>query len=284
MSSWVRQLASPEGAVKENTDALASEVRKFHQCCDSIVQKLSAFAWNPKDSLFPIILRVAVVRQHEVLAMFLESSKTLPSSVCTLRPACEELIWIRYLRSIDPGIRSRLVNALTQLEILESLEAQDRFAPGSLVQVGFPASYVKNSLARRSQLEIEFKEVSSHLKWPKGQGLKPSTAAIAKRVNSEDLYRFHYFATSRFVHFSVQELGRRGWGNASELTISSSTFAPFWRYFSLRYGAELYLFTLTEVLEELKEWSLLPKNVGDELVKVLSDFNLPIITPDELNL
>jgi hypothetical protein len=75
---------------------------------------------------------------------------------------------------------------------------------------------------------------------------------IAQKSGSQKLYRFLYHATSRYVHFSATELGRRGWGGShGTLEISSATYEPAWAVFSLQWGIRLLGETLATTLDAL---------------------------------
>jgi len=152
-----------------------------------------------------------------------------------------------------------------------------------LHSIGISDALIFHFAGLSAKAKAELKSIGAELKWPSNR-LVPSVLFLARETGSEDLYRFIYHATSRFVHFSVQELGRRGWYDSNlRMTIGSKTFSYYWKWFSLRYGAELFLFTLTIALELLDKAGDLDYDAASELVEVLSNFNLPLITAEELN-
>ena len=86
----------------------------FDELRDSVVHVLTGMTptidsarkrtWNPRiDGVLPIVLRAVFVRQYECLdtILYLEKSLRGYAGVVLLRPAVEELIWCKYLGTID---------------------------------------------------------------------------------------------------------------------------------------------------------------------------------------
>lgn len=86
--------------------------------------------WNPRiDGVLPIVQRAVLVRQYECLDTILYLEKNLRgyAGVVLLRPAVEELIWCKYLDTIDGVLANTLVLLISQIEVEDSLKAQDGY-------------------------------------------------------------------------------------------------------------------------------------------------------------
>jgi len=90
-------------AAFDSCDALHLAVRKYIGSTVDLMNQIRTFKWEPDEGLFPIVVRAAAVRQHE----FMNSVITIAAgaypftAVAMLRPACEELIWLRYLKTLE---------------------------------------------------------------------------------------------------------------------------------------------------------------------------------------
>ena len=155
-------------------------------------------------------------------------------------PAYEELIWIEYLGQ-NISLAPELPALLGRYEAGVSLNAQNEYlGKTSMATVGFTQRYVKKFAAITRQTEVEIKDVGRKLGWPKkGQTVLPSMWFLSKKVGREKDYKFLYHATSRFVHFSAQEIYRRVWGTKGDVTISSRHFSRYWQDFAMCWGLRI---------------------------------------------
>jgi hypothetical protein len=93
-----------------------------------------------------------------------------------------------------------------------------------------------------------------------------------------------YHGTSRYVHFSTQEILRRVWGKKGEVTISSRAFQRYWIDFAISWGSRLFLDLLTVCVDDLAGLNEDRMFEITEAQKLLPRFALkvPIITANEL--
>ncbi len=203
--------------------------------------------------MVPVIFRAVLKRQYEGLSTFVEMSISERdySAVSLLRPACEELIWIKYLKHVGLKDANELLRLMAVTEIGRTLEAQLEFAgPEMMKSLGFTPTFLSEQSASVLEAEKRLKALDEWLNWrSKKKGQIPSVFFLAKATNNLELYKFLYHATSKFVHFSVHELMRRVWGKLGALFISLDTYSKYWSAFSLRWGLHLYLETLVEALD-----------------------------------
>ena len=137
------------------------------------------------------------------------------AAVPLLRPACEELLWLRYLEKLTADDAKLLAGCLIRSGLLRDLNAQaGEVGEEEMMAIGLgPALKIFRSKA--SDVQQKLRELGKRLGWSDrvvSKGSVPNTWFIAKTTDSTDLYRFLYHATSRYVHFSPVELARRGWG------------------------------------------------------------------------
>ena len=107
---------------------------------------------------------------------------------------------------------------------------------------------------------------------------------LAKETGRKDVYEYIYCATSRFVHFSAQELLRLAWYKPGGISVRSGHFRNYWGAFSLQWGFRLFFESAIELSkapgvpdEWLNETDLLL------IVKRVAAFDkVPVITAEEL--
>jgi hypothetical protein len=272
-----------------DTSELQKAVKEFLLVTTPITDHISHIEWKESDGLVPVIFRAVLKRQCESLSSVVEMSGTERgySAVSLLRPACEELIWIRYLKHIGLKDANELLRLMAVTEVGKTLGAQLEFVgPETMKSLGFTPTFLSEQSASVLEAEKRLKVLDRRLNWrSKKKGQIPSVFFLAKATNNLELYKFLYHSTSKFVHFSVHELMRRVWGRPGALSISSDTYAKYWTAFSLRWGLHLYLETLVEALDwiepetgpDLSEARLM------ETAEVIRKFGMvPIITAEEL--
>jgi hypothetical protein len=253
------------------------------------IEHASRLAWNPTDGLLPVVQRAVLRRQYDSLdaIVHLVDSHRGYAGVPLLRPACEELFWLRYLHQMDPQVAERLVICMTQEEYLASIRAQDTYAGRSATRdMGLlpHLEVLENSQVERCRI---LSAIGKTLGWPPrnvAAGTLPSVQFIAKKTDSGDLYRFIYHATSRVVHFSCAELCRRAWGAPGALSLNSTRFHDYWGAFALYWGLRLFLYTTNEYTA----WEQPSNSEVDEsavlaAAKAIGEAGaIPIVTAEEL--
>jgi hypothetical protein len=272
-----------------NVSELRKAVKEFLLVTTPITDHISHLEWKESDGMVPVIFRAVLKRQCESLSSIVEMSDTEKgySAVSLLRPACEELIWIRYLKYIGLTDANELLRLMAVTEVGQTLEAQLEFVgPETMKSLGFTPTFLSEQSASVLEAEKRLEVLDKRLNWGvKKKGQIPTVFFLAKATNNLELYKFLYHSTSKFVHFSVHELMRRVWGRPGALSISSDTYAKYWSAFSLRWGLHLYLETLVETLDwiepeagpDLSEARLM------ETAEVIRKFGMvPIITAEEL--
>lgn len=94
------------------------------------IQSAKERVWDPfTDGFLPIVQRAILIRQYGCFDTILhlnENSRGY-AAVVLLRPAVEELIWCKYLDTINTSIANRLLLVMSQLEANDSLKAQDDY-------------------------------------------------------------------------------------------------------------------------------------------------------------
>jgi hypothetical protein len=127
-------------------------------------------------------LRAAVVLTRESLGHL-----ALPM----VRPACEERIWLAYLLTLKPSVRSRLGILISAIESHRAVTAQQQFLGSKTMQdLGFPKRFVKGAPSRRKALESELAETGRALGWPEGTRGLPSTGWVANNVGLQATYDY----------------------------------------------------------------------------------------------
>jgi hypothetical protein len=233
---------------------------------------------------FELIKRAAVVRQTEALTTMLKMTESEHGhfAATLLRPAYEELIWIEYLNK-HPDESAGLASELCLLEVSNSITAQNDFAgPTGMNELGFNYFTEKENATRTHSVESRIRVIGKKLNWKLRGGTLPSMAWLSQQVGRQRDHEFLYHATSRYVHFSVQELARRVLGTQGKISIGSTPFSDYWQTIALYWGTRLnvdLLFACADILGEKK----LDAKKREEVAVFLKEFaQVPIITTQEL--
>ena len=277
-----------------DVNALQAEVQQFLEIFEPYVESNSQMTWEPSDGFLSVVFRAILRRQFEALQAIsqLVATGNASSAGPLLRPACEELIWVKYLTKISTTDAEQLVYYYVLDEIRSSLRAQDKFA-GRLVteEIGLLPFLEKSNAARKGWRQ-GIQELGKRLDWQENvirEKRMPSMGWLAKETEELSTYDFIYHAASRPVHFSVHELLRRAWGDPwmKTLPISSIHFRDYWAHFCLYWG----LFLLIRTDEALDLGDALTSTEMDESrssevlksLKRIRKFDIPlIITLEEL--
>ncbi len=188
------------------------------------------------DQFWEILRRGAITRQQEGLraALTMFDAGIGPFAVTLVRPSYEELVWIEYLNK-HAKLANELSVLITRKEVRDGIEAQNEYIGAKGMQtLGFTQRYVKKHIAQAREVDRRLREIGCELGWGRDGTTLPSLALFARKVGREKEYKFLYQGTSRFVHFSGQEIFRRAWGSKKgEAIIGSKSFARYWNDFSL---------------------------------------------------
>jgi len=266
-------------------------VAAFHAETAKVVDVVSDLKWDIIDGYLQVVYRCILRRQHDGLSaiLALTSQGHGHAAVPLLRPSCEELIWVKYLKSIDQTWAEQLVFNKAAIEVSEALTRQQEFAGSEGMQtLGLSDSSVTGSSERSRDAKEKLKVLGQSLGWEKGKHL-PNASFMAQKTGTSALYKFMYHATSCAVHFNVHELLRRAWGRPGELSIRSIYLHDYWSAFALYWSLRLYLDTLIEVLDVanisdvIEGKGLLDEQSVMSAAAVIGDFGMvPIITAEEL--
>ena len=277
--------------VKQAVEVQALDTQSLLNETKIIIDRMSKVAWQPSDGFLGLIYRAIGVRQHEALTAIvgLVTQEQGHAAVALLRPACEELIWLKYLTSIEPSKAEALMLLLANLEVRENLQVQRDFVgKDAMHELGFSDPFLAHAQNTRDELQRRLGELGNELGWKKRgtNAERPSVKFLAKSTDSLSLYNFLYHATSRSVHFTVSELLRRAWRSPTEMSIQSSHFVNYWSAFALYWGMRLYIDTLLELLGTFPEFDTeedpLVGGLQSAVQKVHEFGQVPIITWDEL--
>jgi Family of unknown function (DUF5677) len=236
---------------------LVEGTRALLESLSNWLREVSVLDWDGTQSFLPIIRRSMLRRQYDSLdiAVGLVESNHGFAAVPLLRPACEELLWLRYFNQLSANDARELADCLISSGLLRDLEAQaGEVGEEEMARMGLLPTLTKNR-SEEPKNRQRLRDLGERLSWPArtvNQGSAPSVWFVAQQSDSESLYRFLYHATSRYVHFSAVELARRGWGRPGRLEVSSDPYEPIWARFSLTWGTRLLGWTLASSLDALR--------------------------------
>ena len=178
-----------------------------------------------------------------------------------------------------------------------SIEAQRRYFGNEwMTRSGWPLSYTEGSVTASTTAKDSIEDIAQTLSWPSkrargGKGRTPNTKWIADQTDSARLYDFLYSATSRMLHFSPQEIFRRGWGDPtvgnSSVELDSASYIEYRLDFGLYWLVYLLIHTFMILNSGADEG--VSDEEGEEFQQLLKKWasylgQVPIIRPEELNI
>ena len=273
--------------MEEDSTDLLTGLAKWLAYLEPMLANVGNYTWVGDDAtqFWQFLRRGIVKRQQEALKTTLNMVDEGHGhfAVTFLRPAYEELIWIEYLGN-NISIAPELSYLLGKYEPGVSLNAQNEYLDNAdMAAVGFTQRYVKIFAAITRQTEKEIKEIGRNLGWPQGrQSVFPSMWFLSRKVGREKDYKFLYHATSRFVHFSAQEVYRRVWGTKGEVTITSGKYSHYWQDFAMYWGFRIFIELIAQCDDLLGEFEI-SEEEHERMMQLLKKFHaIPIITTREL--
>lgn len=236
------------------------------------------------DQFWDILRRGAIKRQEEALraALTMFDAGIGHFAVTMVRVAYEELVWIEYL-SKHAEVAKELAILIGRKEARDGLEAQNEYIGAKGMQaLGFTQRYVKTHIAQARKVDTRLREIGRSLGWGRDGTTLPSFALLARKVGREKEYKFLYQGTSRFVHFSGQEIFRRAWGEKGKVIIGSHSFARYWNDFALYWLFRIFVELNAACSDILGDLDASPEK-HEEMMEWLKEFvPIPIITAGEL--
>ncbi|KSU73667.1 hypothetical protein AS032_20900 [Rhodococcus qingshengii] len=160
--------------------------------------------------------RFALTRQFESLRAAVELCNVDLGHLAVgfVRPACEELLWLQYLATLDESVAHDVYLALGSNDVMRSAQAtHDFLGVEMMTQNGFPSGFSEFLTRVVPAQRKSLKAVGKSLGWPTTRSPVPSTQWISEQVGQRKLYDYLYAASSRAVHFSAGEGLRRAWGD-----------------------------------------------------------------------
>ena len=234
-----------------------------------------------------------LIRQYECLEsiVHLVQNDRGYAGVSLLRPACEELIWAKYLTHLDDGDANDLLLYLVRKEMFDTLKAQDDHIGRTRTKELGLLHQLDRATKAQPVTRSKLSSLGRKLGWderPVDAGMPPSTHFVAKKTGMTSLYNFLFHASSRYVHFSSSELLRRAWGTPEDITIRSIDFADYWSAFALAWDLKLLSDTYLVLHESLVADGVVDPDIDGTTIisayKEVAEFGfVPIITPEELN-
>lgn len=261
---------------------LLESVRRATALLAADVESIGTYTWVGKDDdqFWEFFKRSIIKRQFEALdtIIHLVESRKGHFGVTLLRPAYEEMLWGTYLQQ-HKTLAPRIAFLLSRREVGNTIKAQNQFIGAKAMQtLGFTQKRIKHMQAAFRPSEKELRNIGKSLGWRNNE--PPGAAALSRSTGHEKEYNFIYQATSRYVHFSTHELGRRVWGRRGKVNIGSDQFSGYWSDFALYWSFRIFM-NVCKIFPELWPSENNPGLEGllDEIEKM---YPVPIITASEL--
>ncbi|MFF1906834.1 DUF5677 domain-containing protein [Kitasatospora sp. NPDC058218] len=180
------------------------------------------------------LLRASVSRQAESLrissAVFSQTGQAHLLGAF-VRKSFEELVWLKYLRTLPVDQRRKVVHAFAAFELGFLARGQLQSLGGKqMKKIGFEAKFIDALAARGKESREELAEEAVNLGWAEdgdGKFTPPSVATLARSVGLSSEYQDVYDSSSRSVHFSISESLRRGSVSDNGVTIFDQSLSTF---------------------------------------------------------
>lgn len=272
------------------TDELRQNVESILQATQPLVQEISDLPrWDPSRGYLPIIFRAIFVRQYDSLGAICSLVERAQgfAAPAILRSSCEELIWTKYLTSIDNRDAEDLIVCIARNEMTDNLTAQDEYGGRSVTRDLGLLPHLRRVNENKERIRDRLRGLGRKLDWERiaiEHGRLPSMKWLARKTGETKLYKFIYHATSRYVHFSTGELLRHVWVGRDGASIRTVHFRSYWENFALSWGLRLFLDSTIELIGNL---DTLEAQVDSDKILAAAEWigkfgQVPIITAEEL--
>ena len=168
-------------------------------------------------------------------------------AVSFVRPALEEMIWLKYLTDLseEDANKIKILLAMGKNDALRSLMAQRDYVGAETMQdLWYTDSWLNGKEATLTKVKEELKDLSAEFGWDRKSG--PTMQWLAEKTDEVELYKYLHAASSRAIHFSAGEIMRRGWGAPGGImTTGPEEFRAHLSNFALYELLELFLQTAT---------------------------------------
>lgn len=283
---------NPETLVSTSAQRLLEAVERF---VDAICNGVPFT--SPSDFNVSLLLRCVARKSQESLVSLtkLVVDEQAYYAMPLLRPMCEELIFIRFMKSLPREEANDYLWRRVGLDLLEGLEAQRSFFgelqdeyPDHIKEKYRPHRGETQDLpARIAEQRTALRDMGRRLGW--GNRHAPSVKYMAESSGSDAEYGFFYHATSSAVHANLHHVGRMVWGVPDQgMVVTNANFAAYYRHFALTYGVWLTAKIMDEVNTEFPEQWRNEASVDYDIWRDFVQFIVgatrfpPIVTEEEL--
>lgn len=287
----------PEGNddLLRNLSPLVEGAKSLTSWVDKLVAR-----WTPinmeviRKDPFRMVGRAVIVRQASAIrsTVVLAENGLGHAALPMVRPACDELIWLSYLCSLEEAQRTALLLLLHDNEGARTVMAQQQHLGSRTMRgIGFPKAFVRSMETARKVTEDLLVALGKTLAWPESGSVPPGAAWLASQVSLSKLHAFLYSATSKGVHFSVMECFRSGYNDGTPdgpITVGAPIYTAYRSAFTLMWQCELLIRTLAAVSSTMPEFGGDDLDDGDGYIdaveRVAKYGKVPIVMPSEFNL
>jgi len=211
-------------------------------------------------------------------------------AVSFVRPALEEMSWLKYLTDLSEEDANKILLAMGNNDGLRSLMAQrDYVGAEAMRDLWYTDSWLDAQEATLTRVKEDLKGLSTEFGWDRKSG--PTMRWLAKKTDEVELYKYLHAASSRAIHFSAGEIMRRGWGAPGGImTTGPEEFRAHLSNFALYELLELFLQTVASsdrLLEDAGISSEIPEAESQILItaETLGELGrVPLVHAAEWNL
>jgi hypothetical protein len=135
-------------------------------------------------------------------------------AVGLVRPALDEVLWLRWVKDLSTADAQELLRAMIKSDGFRSVLAQHAHLSDSVMeQLGFPLSFV--DAVERAHQDVKATLVALGRRYHWAGNTQPNARWLAEQTGHLELYEYLHAATSRALHFSMGEVLRYSWGDAT---------------------------------------------------------------------
>jgi hypothetical protein len=240
---------------EENLKNLRRDIAVYLLESQSVTIAARTGPWPSSEGLLGVLHRTILLRQWDNLNAItcLIHYDLGHISGALLRAAYEELIWIKYLRSIQPKDAEELITCMYMSNTSDhAFKMDNAFGEEVMRKLCFPEEFKKRWRMNNKSVLQKLRELRRRLKWTNVDGTTglPKMTFLAKETGNK-IYELLYHITSVFVHFKVTELFRRTDFGDQEgvVSVDSKKFHLYWSTYSLFWGWWIYHHVLREFVE-----------------------------------
>ncbi|AHK31074.1 hypothetical protein OPAG_04145 [Rhodococcus opacus PD630] len=202
-------------------DVRIEAVERFADCTEHVLT-VGDLPWADVEKDYRLLaVNNSLRRQQESIraAVLLSRHDLGHLAVAFVCAALEDVMYLGFFASLDLEESQELFVSMGNFDSLRALLAQRNYiGDKEMARLWYPKYFLEWAVAKSEESRAVLRVLKKQYGW--SGGIVPTGVWVADRVGQRELYDYLYAASSRALHFSVGEIMRRGWVEATGMLVT----------------------------------------------------------------